>query len=339
MQRSDDQGMSLGQGVIALKWLWRGLKKGDWLWLLLAVVIASATVTFVERLGDTAKDSMVRKAAMNLGADTVIESSRPIPEDWVRQAKAAGLEVARSTTLVTMAQVKASQANADAGTQFQLVRLKAVSPNTPLRGQGELPRLPKDAHTVWVEQALMPLMGLSMSPPSKLVLGETTFPLAGHYPSDSVGLGMSAFAYEIRIPLAQLAATNLVGPGSRISYAVSVIGPSQAVKQWTQAVRDSEIVNLEVRSSLSPSEDLGQALDTAWQFLDLAGLSAVLVAGLSILIASRFYLTRWQASIALLRALGATRRRITVLFAVQLMGLALTAAVLGVLIGDRKSVV
>jgi putative ABC transport system permease protein len=320
----------LNDGRTAVRWLWRGLKKGDWLWLMLAVVIASATVTFVERLGNTAKESMVRKAAMNLGADTVLESSRPIADRWREQAQSLNLSVAESQTLVTMAQVVHDN---EAG-EFQMVRLKGVTPEVPLRATGDLPRIPAGSSQVWAEQALVPLMGLQTGPASRVVLGKKTFELAEAYASDQAGLGMSAFAYEMRIAMDQLAETGLKGPGSRVTYSLSVAGEAEAVQRFTQSVREADAPNLEVRSAQSPSQDLGQALDTAWQFLDLAGLSAVLVAGLSILIASRFYLGRWQNMIALMRALGATRARISRLFAVQLMALALGAALLGVLLGQ-----
>ncbi|KUJ71520.1 ABC transporter permease [Thiomicrospira sp. WB1] len=323
MQRMTDAATSV-------RWLWRGLKKGDWLWLMLAVVIASATVTFVERLGDTAKESMVRKAAMNLGADTVLESSRPIGDRWRALAEQLDLSVAESQTLVTMASVD----DAKGGSAFQLVRLKGVSPNLPLRGSGDLPRIPAQSNQVWAEQALVPLMGLNTQPPSSIVLGNRSFELAATYASNQSGLGMTAFAYEMRVALDQLDQTGLKGPGSRVSYHLSVAGDAASVEAFTRAVREADTPSLEVRSAQSPSEDLGQALDTAWQFLDLAGLSAVLVAGLSILIASRFYLGRWQNMIALMRALGATRARITRLFAVQLMALALGAALIGVLLGQ-----
>jgi putative ABC transport system permease protein len=196
-----------------VRWLWRGLKKGDWLWLMLAVVIASATVTFVERLGDTAKESMMRKAAMNLGADTVLESSRPIGDRWRTLAEQLGLSVAESQTLVTMASVD----DAKGGSAFQLVRLKGVSPSLPLRGNGDLPRIPAQSNQVWAEQALVPLMGLNTQPPSSIVLGNRSFELAATYASNQSGLGMSAFAYEMRVALDQLDQTGLKGPGSRVS--------------------------------------------------------------------------------------------------------------------------
>ena len=85
--------------LTASKWFGRSLKRGDWLWLMIAVILASSTVTLVKQLGDTVQQSMLRKAAESLGADFVIRSSRPIESTWSQAAIDAGLETAHSTTL------------------------------------------------------------------------------------------------------------------------------------------------------------------------------------------------------------------------------------------------
>jgi len=308
--------------LTASKWFLRGLKRGDWVWLLLAVMIASATVTFVEKLGQTVKQSMVRQAANNLGADYVIRSSRPIDAQWQQKAQQLGLKTAQAESLVTMAL---------SNDQFQLVQLKAVSSNTPLRSATET--FPKVSATkqVWVEQNLMPMMKLSKD--SKITLGKQIFSLAGTFQPAGGGIGMGAFAYQMVIPLSQLEATHLKGPGSRIEYELSVAGEPTAIKTFAQQVKKAQNPHLQTLSAQAPSQDLAKSLDTAWLFLELAALSAVMVAGLSILIASRFYLQRWQNSIALMRAFGAQRAQMSRLFAFQLSWLAILGSGVGVLLG------
>jgi Predicted ABC-type transport system involved in lysophospholipase L1 biosynthesis, permease component len=309
-------------------WFWRGLKRGDWVWLLLAVVIASASVTFVEQLGKTVKDSMLRQAANDLGADYVLRSSRPIDDQWTTLADELDLETAQTETLVTMAL---------SGERFQLVRLKGVSPNYPLRNyQNRFPTLtPPDKTSerpnVWVESALMPLMQLQDD--SIITLGKTEFALGGTFQPLGAAEGMGAFSHQMVIPLADMAATELKGPGSRVEYELALIGTPNAIERFADAVDAEQNPHLQSLSAQAPSQDLAQSLDTAWLFLELSALSAVLVAGLSILIASRFYLQRWQNSIALMRAFGAQRAQMTRLFAFQLSWLAIIASGVGVALG------
>ena len=312
----------LREMLTASKWFLRGIKRGDWVWLLLAVVIASATVTFVEKLGQTVKQSMVRQAANNLGADYVIRSSRPIDAQWVQKAQQLGLETAQAQSLITMAL---------SNEQFQLVRLRAVSPNTPLRSKTQSFPHMSGTNQVWAEQNLVPMLNLSKG--SQVTLGKQTFSVAGLFQPPSSGLGMGAFAYQMVIPLSQLAATELKGPGSRIEYELSVAGESKAIKMFAQQVEKAQNPHLQTLSAQAPSQDLAKSLDTAWLFLELAALSAVMVAGLSILIASRFYLQRWQNSIALMRAFGAQRAQMSRLFAFQLSWLAILGSGVGVLLG------
>lgn len=314
--------------VTAQRWFFRALKRGDWLWLLLAILIASATVTFVETLGSTLKTSMLRQAANHLGADLVIRSSREIPAKWQTLAETLDLETAQAQSLTTMA--------AHQG-QFQLVQLKAVSEKMPLRQSpsqqrlnftpSEQPGLP----VVWVEDALMPLMSLTEN--SEISLGKTQFRLAGSFKAAGGFSGMGGFAYQMQIRLSELAETALKGPGSRIRYELAVAGEAAALQQFSQQLDAENSPHLQVISAQAPSQDLAKSLDTAWLFLELAGLSAVLVAGLSILIASRFYLQRWQNTIALMRAFGATQAQMSRLFGFQMTLLAILGSGLGVLLG------
>ncbi|MBD3756202.1 MAG: ABC transporter permease, partial [Gammaproteobacteria bacterium] len=116
--------------LIAHRWLWRALKKGEWLWLMLAIVIAASSVTLVKQLSETVQQSMLRQAANALGADLVLRSTRPVENHWRAQAEKLGLQTSQTTTLVTMALTQDAQQEA----HFQLVQLKAVENNFPLRG-------------------------------------------------------------------------------------------------------------------------------------------------------------------------------------------------------------
>lgn len=317
--------------LTAQRWFFRALKRGDWLWLLLAILIASATVTFVETLGSTLKTSMLRQAANHLGADLVVRSSREIPAKWQTLAQSLELETAQSQSLTTMAGYQG---------QFQLVQLKAVSENFPLRQTPNQTALdfsptatqaPSQVSTVWVESALMSLMNLSEN--SDITLGRSQFRLAGQFKAAGDFSGMGSFAYQMQIPLSELEATGLKGPGSRIQYELAVAGQPDALAQFSQQLQSENSPHFQVISAQAPSQDLAKSLDTAWLFLELAALSAVLVAGLSILIASRFYLQRWQASIALMRAFGATQAQMSRLFAYQMTWLAILGSGLGVILG------
>lgn len=302
---------------IASKWFFRGLKRKDWLWLILAVIISSASVTTVELLTKTIKDSLLEQSADSLGADLVLKSSQPIDLFWQEQARYLGLQTSESRTLATMA---------SNGNDFQLVRLTAIADNYPLKGkQHQLNQ------SILIESALVPLLKLADN--SEVLLGKTKFAVAGQFQPKNIAMS-SVFAHQILMPLSMLEQTGLVGVGSRVTHRLSVAGSEAKIIEFADLVNKQEDQTLELTLATAPTEDLARSLNTAWLFLELSALATVLVAGLSILIASRFYLQKWQSSIALMRSLGASNKQVFRLFAWQLSLLAFIASLIGVALGS-----
>lgn len=308
-------------------WFFRGLKRGDWLWLWLAVVIASASVTLVEQLAQTVHKSMLAKAAESLSADLVLRSSRPIEARWREQAEQQGLAVAQSLSLTTMAM---------ANDEFQMVLLKGLSANAPLRGHLHTKNNTKitqlQADQVFADPQLQTLLALD-NPPS-LTLGRETFKVADWLTRQDVFQStLSQFAPQVIMPLERITALGLIGPGSRVTYELAFAGEAAQLAAWQRLLEQQDIAHWQILSARAPTPDLEKALATAWLFLDLSALATVLIAGLAILIASRFYLQRWMASMALMRASGASDKQLTTLFAIQLMWLALLGSALGGVLG------
>jgi len=311
----------------ALRWFWRGIRRGDWLWLWIAVVIASTSVTLVEQVAQTVEKSMLSKAAESLSADLVIRSSRPIEPSWQDWARDNQLATSETLSLTTMALHR---------DQFQLVMLKGVSANYPLRGQlrtenhHKLNELGDQA--LFVDPQLAGLLGLELG--NKLTLGTRDF-IALDWLSDQDVLQatFSQFAPQVILPIEQIADLGLLGLGSRVTYELGFSGAAHALDELYSRLMAADVPHWQIIQARAPTPDLERALNTAWLFLDLASLATVLVAGLAILIASQFYLKRWTANLALLRAIGATRRRLVSLFALQLTFLALFASGLGILLG------
>lgn len=309
-------------------WFMRGFGRGDWLWLWLAVVVASSSVTLVEQLAHTVHQSMLAKSAESLSADLVIRSSRPIEPTWANQAQADGLDTSANITLTTMALFN---------DQFQMVQLKGIEANYPLRGalqteqQTSLSQLQSDQ--ILADPQLNGLIDLNLG--DTLTLGRKEFKVRDWLSGQDVFQAtFSQFAPQVILPLNQLEDLDLIGPGSRVNYELGFSGDPATLARWQEQLENEAQAHWQIINARAPTPDLEKSLDTAWLFLDLSALATVLIAGLAILIASRFYLQRWTASMALMRASGASNRQLTGLFAIQLMLLALIGSVIGVLIGQ-----
>ncbi|WP_051678573.1 ABC transporter permease [Thiomicrospira pelophila] len=309
-------------------WFMRGFRRGDWLWLWLAVVVASSSVTLVEQLAHTVHQSMLAKSAESLSADLVIRSSRPIEPTWAKQAQADGLDTSANITLTTMAMFN---------DQFQMVQLKGIEANYPLRGalqtkqQTSLSQVQSDQ--ILADPQLNGLIDLKLG--DTLTLGRKEFKVRDWLSGQDVFQAtFSQFAPQVILPLNQLDGLGLIGPGSRVNYELGFSGDPATLARWQKQLENEAQAHWQIINARAPTPDLEKSLDTAWLFLDLSALATVLIAGLAILIASRFYLQRWTASMALMRASGASNLQLTGLFAIQLMLLALIGSVIGVLIGQ-----
>jgi putative ABC transport system permease protein len=310
---------------IAFRYFWRSLQRGQFRWLWLAILLASLSVTFIEQLAHTVKASMLANSAELLGADLVIKSTRPIQLNEVLNKFSSNLEQAERVSLTTMVMSQ---------DRFQLVTLQAVSANMPLLGTAyALSDWQASSEQVLIDPVLATQWSLKVD--DEITLGNRVFRIQGILSeADPLQTVASQFAPRVIIPLASLAELGLTGAGSRINYERLFEGNDRQTQAFNQQLTRDKPEHWQVISSQSASDDLGKTLNTAWLFLDISALVSLLVAGLAVLIASRFYLTQWRKQLALMRALGMTQGQLTKLFALQFSLLALFASLLGVMLGQ-----
>ena len=133
--------------------------------------------------------------------------------------------------------------------------------------------------------------------------------------------------------LADLDATGVVQPGSRVRYRELWSGPAEALKSYRDTLEPTLAANQRIEDARDGNRQVGGALSRAERYLNLASLAAVLLAGVAVaLSAARFAARRFDAS-ALLRCLGLSRREALLLYTLQLGLLGIAAAFLGALIG------
>ncbi|HYC08260.1 MAG TPA: FtsX-like permease family protein, partial [Steroidobacteraceae bacterium] len=132
---------------------------------------------------------------------------------------------------------------------------------------------------------------------------------------------------------ADLPATRLIQPGSRVSYGGLFAGERtriEAFKSWLLAhKRPAE----RLRDITEASPQVRDAVERAGRFLSLASLVSVLLCAIAVAMAARRYVYRHLDTVALLKTLGASRAFTLSLAVLQLLLLALLAAALGAAIG------
>ena len=328
----------------ALGWrtLWRDLRSGELRLLMVAVTLAVAALTAVGFFSDRLQAGLQRDARQLLGGDAVVVSDNPPAAPWVEQADRIKLRHVLTLTFPTMGRADDAQGGAT-----RLVALKAVGDGYPLRGQLRLARDAADREgqptsgipergTVWVDAALLEALALKSG--DALLLGDARFRIAELIALEpDRGTGFMTFAPRVMLNAADLSATGLVQPASRITYRLAVAGDEPAVRQyltWAEAeVKKPEVHGVRLESLGSGRPEMTRTLDRAEKFLSLVALLAALLSAVAVALAARGFAARHLDDCAMLRVLGLPQRAIAGAYTVEFVLVGLAASAAGVLIG------
>ncbi|WP_425261398.1 ABC transporter permease [Rubrivivax sp. RP6-9] len=332
--------------IVALAWrqTLRDFRAGELRLLALAVLLAVAALTAVGFFADRLNNGLARDARQLLGGDAVVSSDKPTPPELVARAQALGLQVAGNTSFPSMARAPDAQGGAT-----RLVAVKAVTPSYPLRGRLQLKAAPDapvevaarapEPGTVWVDAGLLDSLRLQVGDP--LLLGDATLRIAQIIVIEpDRGAGFMSFAPRVMLAEADLAATGLVQPASRVNHRLAVAAPpgrDAAVREFVRfaeaRIADAPLRGVRVESLQSGRPEMRQTLDRAEKFLNLVALLAALLAAVAVAIAARDFAARHLDDCAMLRVLGLSQRRIAGAYTLEFAAVGLLASVVGVLIG------
>jgi putative ABC transport system permease protein len=337
------------QSFWSLGWssLWRDLRSGDLRLLIVAVTLAVAALSAVGFFADRLKGGLQRDARQLLGGDAVIASDNPTPEIFVAKARALGLSMVTSLGFPTMARAEDARGGAS-----KLVALKVVEPGYPLRGTlllaGDKPGverptrdIPKPGE-VWVDAGLLDALGLA--PGDSLLLGESHLRIASVIALEpDRGAGFMNFAPRVMMHTADVAATGLIQPASRLNYRLAVTGSDAAIKafvDWAdKEVKDGAnraergVRGVRVESLQTGRPEMSQTLERAEKFLSLVALLAALLSAVAVALSARAFAASHLDDCAMLRVLGLSQRAIASSYTVEFALVGLFASALGVLLG------
>lgn len=320
---------------LAWRLLSRDIRAGEIWLLLMALVLAVAATTSLRFFSASLEQGLTRQAASLLGADLVVDSSRPLRTATLDLAQAEGLQTATVTELSSMVQFQE---------QFQLAAVKAVSAGYPLRGELKAQRnntpLPANSlpapGTVWLDQRLLGLLGVSLD--DTVQLGDLRLRVEAvltHEPDRSGNF--SAFAPRVLMHATDLTAAGLIQPGSRVQYRLLLAGSPQRVEAFATAMKSRLAVGERLLDVASGRNEIGTPLAKAGNYLSLAAIMAVVLSGLAVALAARRHAERHFDSLALMRCLGASRRLVQGIYLRQLALIWLAAIVLGAILGALAS--
>ena len=333
--------MSISFWRLGLRALWRDLRAGELRLLIVAVTLAVAALTAVGFFADRLKGGLQRDARQLLGGDAVISSDNPTPAQFAAKARALGLELVHTLGFPTMGRADEAQ-----GGGTKLVALKVVAPGYPLRGNlkvasqvsepGLLTRAIPAPGEVWLEAPLLDAIGLKMG--DDLWLGNARLRIAKIIVNEpDRGAGFMSFSPRVMINRADIDATALIQPASRLTYRLVVAGADPAVKtfvDWAQEeVKKPEVRGVRVESLQGGRPEVGQTLERAEKFLNLIALLSALLSAVAVALAAREFAAKHLDDCAMLRVLGLSQRTIAASYTFEFAAVGLLASSLGVAFG------
>ena len=313
--------------------LWRDWRGGELTILAIGLIIAITSITAVGFFTDRIERGLEQQSAELIGADLVIASSRADVTDYIEGALAQSFRVATTT------QFRSIVINDE---NLQLAEVKAVTEDYPLRGVLRVSDTafgPDEASTaipargdVWVEARLLQLLDVEVG--DSVNIGALSFVVRKvlRYEPDRGG-DLFSVAPRVLMNRADLDATGLVTTGSLVRYRVLFAGPPDEIDKYRRAVKNRLQQGESILTVEEGRPELNTALDRARQFLGLAALISVLLAGVAVASVAYRFTQRHLDTGAMLRCLGASQQTIIRLFTLEMLWLSLLASSVGCLLG------
>jgi putative ABC transport system permease protein len=317
----------------ALRNLWRDLKSGELSVLLLALTVAVLSLTAVGFFTSRISQGVRAQAAEVLAADLRLESPNPIAPGYFAEAERRGLRSARMLSFPTAI---------FSGEASQLAALNAVSAGYPLRGRVRIAdtpfgvaratdRIPQRGEA-WVDARIIAQLKIELGAPLKIGTASFRVTQVLDYRPDQ-GTGFVNLAPAVLLNFDDVAATELIQPGSRVSYAALFAGPPAAVGEFHDYLVSSKAPGERLREIDESSRQLNSAIDRASRFLNLASLASVLLAAVAVAMGARRYAARHIDTVALMKCMGASQGFVLAISIIELSLLAVFAVALGALLG------
>lgn len=324
-----------------LKLLIRQFRQSSIRLFCLAIAVACAVTFSISLLGDRIEQLFDMQAKEVLAADMVIQSSTELNEQQKQIIESFSLTEAKTLVFQSMA-------NADATNQFLLSSVKAVSEGYPLLGELQISKelygetqaiqdVPSQGEA-WVEDRVLNELKVDLN--DFINVGEKTFKVTRVlvYEPDR-GNSFYSFTPRILINWQDVAATQIVQPGSRVMYRYLFVGDENEINSLQQNLSSTLQLNQKFVTVESANQSLSDTLDRAYRFLNVTALIAVILGAIAAALVSYKYANDMTYQYALLRCLGLKSKQMIAAILIPFLFFTLLAIAIGFLIGGLGHII
>lgn len=319
--------------VQSLRLLHHELRRGELTIIFLAIVLAVATVFSLTGFSGQIKHAIVANSTNTIGADRVLRMSSEVDPSIIEKSQSLALKSAKKIETESMA---------FAGDNMLLSELDAVSDSYPLRGELKIKTSLTQAEsviasapqvgTVWVEPSVLSRLDVKIG--DSIEIGLAPLTIAGIV-TDIPDRSYRAFIAgpTVILNIADMPKTELIQPGSRITYKYLFAGESQAIETFEAWIKPQINESQRWYDAKAAQNRLSRILDTAEKFLSLASMLGIVLAAVAVAVASRRYGQRHQSTVSIFKALGASISHVRKLYCLHWALLSCLSIATGLLVG------
>ncbi|WP_259366254.1 ABC transporter permease [Colwellia sp. 6M3] len=317
----------------SLRLLHHELRRGELTIIFLAIVLAVATVFSLTGFSGQIKHAIVSNSTNTIGADRVLRMSSEVDLSIIEKSQSLALKSARKIETESMA---------FAGDNMLLSELDAVSDSYPLRGElriktsltqteSKIVNAPEPG-SVWVEPSVLSRLDVNIG--DVIEIGVAPLIIAGIV-TDIPDRSYRAFIAgpTVILNIADMPKTELIQPGSRITYKYLFAGETDAIETFEAWIKPQINESQRWYDAKAAQNRLSRILDTAEKFLSLASMLGIVLAAVAVAVASRRYGQRHQSTVSIFKALGASISHVRKLYCLHWTLLSCLSIATGLLVG------
>ncbi|MFA0112781.1 ABC transporter permease [Vibrio sp. 10N.261.46.E11] len=292
----------------------------------IALTLIIACVFALSALAERMEQVIVKQGKDALTADSVFISANPIPQPLLDLTKVEQLESSELTRFSTMA---------FSDNSMQLVTVKAVESNYPLRGEMILEGADNAASNhvepgeLWLDERIFAQLEVEIG--DNVTIGDADLTITGRIAQEP-GLSFNPFQQmpAVLIHNNDVEATGAIQPGSRVSFRLFLNGDESKLKAAQDSIELTPSDRWRTQDSTSRTNDM---FESTTQYLSLTVAIVVIMAATTLVLTCQHYVASRRKTIAMLKSLGASKQWIIKWLSVQVSLLVVIGAVLGIAIG------
>jgi putative ABC transport system permease protein len=298
----------------------------------ISITLGIAALVAIGSFRHSLSQAIDDQARSLIGADLVVDSTRPFSPEAEALLHSLGEPQAREVRFSSMATFPRSDST-------RLAHVRALGGDFPFYGAMETvpPSAARDFRAggrALVDQSMLLQFHAQVGDPIKI--GDMDFTIAGaltKMPGEASAAG--SLAPRVYIPLQDLAATNLLKPGSIARYRdyVKFLEGTDVAQRIAILAPQIQRLGLEFDTVAKRKKDLGTALENLYRFLNLVGFVSLLLGAVGVASAIQAHLQQKTKTGAILRCLGMSSRGTVLVYLIQTAAMGLVGATTGAALG------